>query len=150
MEMKVEDLGLFKNDPATRGTFNGLTLIENDNFNEQVKELHVYAIKDGDNTPFYNDVVLVNDGKGNFTYKDESQAKEWPNDGKGIIFYVATEGVLSCSGTTVSTNVSTSTINIYDLKGNKITTSSKEQMSATLKQLPKGIYIAEGKKYIVR
>lgn len=103
----------FSDGVSTRGTFNGLTLLENDNFNEQVKELTVYAIKDGDSTPFYDGVVLENDGNGNFDYKDAGQAKDWPDDGKAITFYVATSGVLSCSGTTVTTNVSTDSDQLY-------------------------------------
>lgn len=103
----------FSDGVSTRGAFNGLTLLENDNFNEQVKELTVYAIKDGDSTPFYDGVVLENDGNGNFDYKDAGQAKDWPDDGKAITFYVATSGVLSCSGTTVTTNVSTDSDQLY-------------------------------------
>lgn len=98
---------------GTRGTLGDLTLIENDNFNEQVKELTVYAIKEGDTKPFYDGVILVNDGKGNFDYKDPSQAKDWPQDGKKITFYVGTEGVLDCSGTNVTAKVNTNHDQLY-------------------------------------
>lgn len=110
--LSAKYIGSFS-DGNTRSTLGGLTLIGNDNFNEQVTELTVYAIKEGDTTPFFDGIKLVNDGNGNFTYQDPTQAKEWPNDGKAITFYVGTSGVLSRSGTTITTNINTSHDQLY-------------------------------------
>lgn len=41
-------------------------------------------------------------------------------------------------------------INIYDLKGCKVANVRNGQLADTLEQLPKGVYVAKGKKYVVR
>lgn len=79
--------------------------------------------------------------EGNYS-ADKEVVYDFEPQGSGIRHAIETSISLPC--------FASSSIAIYDMTGRKVKTTDREQLAITLKRLPKGVYVAEDKKYVVR